>query len=45
MDGYKEDSRGEKEEYAKGYSLFEEVYGWCYGEQDYGVGYSWQWMS
>ena len=27
LDGYKEDFRSEKEKYAIGYSLFEEVYG------------------
>ena len=37
LDGYKEDFGGEKEEYASGYSLFEEAYGWWYGWENYRV--------
>ena len=37
MDGYKRDFGGEKEEYAIGYSLFAEVYGYWYSWEDCGV--------
>ena len=37
MDGYKEDSGSEKEEYAIGYFLFAKVYGYWYSWEDCGV--------
>ena len=37
LDGYKEDSGGEKEELAISYSLFEEVYGCGNSREDYKV--------